>query len=305
MLRKAALLLARQSWFRKAVLGLPVVRDLAGRFVGGDNLAEGLAAVRALNDRGLKGSLNFHGMHAESAAEARAAVDQAIDALRAIQAGGLEAHVSVKLTKIGFDLDPALAEAGLGRILDCAGQVGGFVRIDMEEAAYVEATLRIFEAALERHGPDAVGIVVQSYLRHRRRDLDRLMDLGARVRLVKGGYREAREQVLREQAEIDEAFRQDIERLLGRGRAPAIATHDAGAIAWTKAVQARLGLRQDAFEFQMLHGVKPELQMGLRAEGYAVRCYVPYGGDWAIHLAGCLRRLPAGLLGLRRAPARG
>ncbi|WP_285606351.1 proline dehydrogenase family protein [Geothrix edaphica] len=300
MIRKAALLIARNSWFRKAILGLPVLRDLAGRFVGGKDLASGLATVRGLNARGLKGSLNFHGMHAESIAEAQTAIDQAIDALQAIGADRLDAHVSVKLTKIGFDLDPALAEAGLRRILDCAARTGGFVRLDMEEAVYVEDTLRMFEAMLSQYGPERVGIVIQSYLRHRRQDLDRLMALGASIRLVKGGYREARDVVLHRRVEIDTAFHEDIERLLRQGHAPAIATHDAEAVAWTKTVQKRLGLGQDAFEFQMLLGVKPDLQARLREEGYAVRCYVPYGGDWATHLVGCLRRLPMDLLGAAR-----
>lgn len=306
MIRQAALLLARSSWFRKTILGTPILRDLAGRFVGGDDLPAALATVRRLQATGIKGSLNYHGMHAETAGEAQAAVDQAIQSLQAIAAEGLEAHVSVKLTKIGFDLDPAMADAGLRRILDCAASTGGFVRLDMEEAAYLDDTLWIFEAMLERYGRDTVGIVIQSYLRHRRPDLDRLMDRGARIRLVKGGYRESPDLVFRRKAEVDAAFLEDIERLLGRGYRPAIATHDAGAVAWTRAVQERLGLGQDAFEFQMLHGVKPDLQASLRDQGYGVRCYVPYGGDWATHLVGCLRRLPQGLhLGARPGPSKG
>ena len=217
MIRQAALLLARSSWFRKAVLGTPVLRDLAGRFVGGDDLPAALATVRRLQSAGLKGSLNYHGMHAETAGEAQAAVDQAIQSLQAIAAEGLEAHVSVKLTKIGFDLDPAMADAGLRRILDCAASTGGFVRLDMEEAAYLDDTLWIFEAMLERYGRDTVGIVIQSYLRHRRPDLDRLMDRGARIRLVKGGYRESPDLVFRRKAEVDAAFLEDIERLLRQG----------------------------------------------------------------------------------------
>lgn len=296
MIRKAALLLARHGWFRKAVLGMPVLRDLAGRFVGGDDLPAALAAVRALNARGLKASLNFHGMHAASSAEAQAAVDQALEALQAIQSEGLDAHLSVKLTKIGFDVDPLLAEAGLRRILGCAARTGGFVRLDMEEAAYLDAFQRLFETMLRQYGPGTVGIVVQSYLRHREGDLDRLMSLGASIRLVKGGYREAPSLVFRRPPDIDAAFHRDIERLLRSGYAPAIATHDARAVAWTREVQQRLGLGPGAFEFQMLHGVKPDLQTRLRAEGFAVRCYVPYGGDWTTHLVGCLRRLPMGLL---------
>jgi len=278
------------------MMSTPVLRDLAGRFVGGDDLPSGLSAVRRLNATGIKGSLNFHGMHVRDRGEATSAADQAIEALRRIREEGIDSHVSVKLTKIGLDVDTALCRTELRRILDCAAETGGFVRIDMEESRYVDETLRTFEEMHDRFGGETVGLVIQSYLRHRSGDLDHLVDRGARIRLVKGGYREPWDVVFRTKAEIDAAFKRDIERLLTRGTAPAIATHDAEAIAWTKALQEQLGLGKDAFEFQMLYGVKPELQERLVADGYALRCYVPYGGDWATHVVGCLRRIPAGAL---------
>ena len=297
MIRKIALLLARQSWFRKLIMSTPVLRDLAGRFVGGDDLPAGLAAVRGLNVRGIKGSLNFHGMHVRDAEEAKRAADQAIDALRRIREETIDSHVSVKLTKIGLDVDAALCRTQLRRILDCAAETGGFVRIDMEESVYVEETLRMFEEMQDLYGGGTVGLVIQSYLRHRSEDLERLMDRGASIRLVKGGYRESRSLVFHTKAEIDAAFKRDIERLLKRGTLPAIATHDAEAIAWTRALQERLGLGKDAFEFQMLYGVRLDLQEGLVADGYTVRGYVPYGGDWVTHLLGSIRRIPADALG--------
>lgn len=284
-------------------MSTPVLRDLAGRFVGGDDLPAGLAAVRGLNDRGIRGSLNFHGMHVQNPGEAVGAADQAIDALRRIREEGIDSHVSVKLTKIGLDIDATLCRSQLRRVLDCAAETGGFVRIDMEESVYVQETLRTFEEMQDLYGGGTVGLVIQSYLRHRSSDLDRLMDRGARIRLVKGGYRESGEVVFKSKAEVDAAFKRDIERLLNRGTTPAIATHDADAIAWARIMQERLGLGKDAFEFQMLYGVKPDLQERLVADGYTVRCYVPYGGDWATHLIGCLRRLPAdALASFRRAP---
>ncbi|WP_306589640.1 proline dehydrogenase family protein [Geothrix sp. 21YS21S-4] len=303
MIRTLASVLARQAWFRKAVLGTPVLRDLAGRFVGGDDLSAGLAAVRGLNARGIRGSLNFHGMHATDPAEAIAAADEALDALHRIRAEGLDSHVSVKLTKLGLDVDPNLCLAQLRRVLDGAAETGGFVRIDMEEAVYVDQTLGIFEAMQDHYGAGTVGLVIQSYLRGRERDLDRLLERGARVRLVKGGYRESAAAAFRSAAEVDAAFRRDIERLLARGVFPAIATHDAGAVAWAQELAAQMGMEKTAFEFQMLYGVKPALQDRLVAEGYAVRCYVPYGGDWATHLVGCLRRLPASALAHARGEA--
>jgi proline dehydrogenase len=296
VIRKVASLLARQSWFRKFIMSTPVFRDLAGRFVGGDDLPAALAAVRGLNARGIKGSLNFHGMHVQDVDEAKRAADQAIEALQRIRQERLDSHVSVKLTKIGLDVDNTLCRSQLRRILDCAAETGGFVRIDMEESVYVEETLRIFEQMQDLHGGGTVGLVIQSYLRQRSADLDRLLDRGARIRLVKGGYRESRSLVFHARAEVDAAFKRDIERLLRRGISPAIATHDADAIVWTRALQEQLGLGKDAFEFQMLFGVKPELQEALVADGYTVRGYVPYGGDWATHVVGCLRRIPADAL---------
>jgi proline dehydrogenase len=287
-------------------MSTPVLRELAGRFVGGDDLPSGLAAGRALNARGIEGSLNFHGMHVRDATEAVKAADQAIEALQRIHAEALHSHVSVKLTKIGLDIDGSLCRDQLWRILDCAEAMGGFVRIDMEESVYVEDTLNRFEEALARYGSETVGLVVQSYLRHRSTDLERLIGLGASIRLVKGGYRESREVVFQSKPEVNAAFKRDIERLMTRGVSPAIATHDPDAIDWAKNLQASLGIEKQAFEFQMLYGVKPEIQESLVKEGYRVRCYIPYGGDWATHLAGCLRRLPAGALArfTRHAPER-
>ncbi len=305
MIRKTALFLARQAWLRKTILATPVLRELAGRFVGGDDLASGASAVRTLNARGIRGSLNFHGMHALEPGEAVRAGDEAIAALRLIRDQGLEANISIKLTKLGLDVDPALCLAQLHRVLEAAADTGGFAWIDAEEARYLDFTHRTFNEMADRYGTGTVGLVVQSYLRNRSGDLGLLMARGARIRLVKGGYREAEALVYRSKAEVDAAFRLDIERLLARGSSPAIATHDAEAVAWACQVQARLGLGADAFEFQMLHGVRPELQARLVAEGYRVRCYIPYGGDWATHLVGCLRRIPAGALSRLVRPAPG
>lgn len=291
MFKRVALLLARSASFRKTVMGTPFLRDLAGRYVGGEDLPAGLAVVRQLNSRGIKGSLNFYGMHTREAAEAEHAADEAIAALRRIQVDGVDSHISVKLTKIGLDVGADFCRTQLRRILDCASETGGFVRLDMEESPYLDQTLRIFEEMRVEYGDGTVGLVIQSYLRHRAADLDLLMDHGARVRLVKGGCREPRDVAFHSKAEIDAAFKRDIERLLKRGRSPAIATHDAEAIAWTRECQDRLGLGKEDVEFQMLRGVKPELQDRLVADGYTVRSYVPYGGDWPNHVVSCLRQV--------------
>jgi len=294
LLRQVAVSLARQSWLRKIAVSTPGVRGVAWRFVAGEDLAAGLAALRALNARGISGTLNFVGTHVHSRAEAAAAADAAIDALRSIHNEKLDSHLSVKLTQIGLDVDEAWCRRHLQRVLDVARDVEVFVRIDMEEARYVDVTIRIFEDIRERYGSDRVGIVIQSYLRGRSGDLDRLIAGGSRIRLVKGGYWEPADTVYHGRADIDRAFIDDIRRLLPAGRHPAIATHDPVAIEVTRRTASEAGLDRRSFEFQMLYGVRHDLQDRLVANGYLVRCYVPYGGDWFAYVLGCVRRVPGG-----------
>ena len=280
MLHRVVVGVAQHAWVRKFAMSTPIIRDLAWRFFAGEDLDAGLATVRVLNARGIKASLNFLGVHVRQADQAIAATDRTIESLRRIHAEGLDSHVSVKLTQIGLDIDEALCRAQLTRILECAAEVGNFVRIDMEESPYVESTIRLFEQARERFGEATVGIVIQSYLRARPDDLDRLIANGSRIRLVKGGYREPAEVVYRRNEEIDAAFARDIERLLRGGRYPAIATHDIRAIRLVRTLQSEIGLDKSQFEFQMLYGVRPNLQAALVRLGYTVRCYLPYGTDW-------------------------
>ncbi len=295
MLRQLCGFLARQPLLRKAVVSTPVVRDLAWRFIAGENLDAGLAAVRALNARGIRATLNHVGTHVRDEAAAVAAADAAVEALGRIHAAGVASHLSVKLTQIGLDIDASLCRVQLGRVLDCARRLGNFVRIDMEESAYTETTLCLFEEAREAYGADTVGVAIQSYLRHRHGDLVRLVAGGARIRLVKGGYWEPAAVAYRNKADIDRAFRRDAELLLARGRCPALATHDERLIDEALATAARLGRRD--FELQMLYGVRRDLQDRLARAGHAVRCYVPYGGQWYAYFLGCVRRALGDALG--------
>ena len=258
----------------------PVLRDLARRFFAGVDLAGGLRAVRALNAQGIKGTLNYVGIHCRSEIEAASAAAATIESLRRIHEEELDSHVSIKLTNLGLDLGEPLCRRHLLDVLDTARELGNFVRIDMEESPYVETTLRLFEEMRQVYGPGTVGIVVQSYLRHRRGDLDRLLAGGSRIRLVKGGYWESPDVVFRDRREIDAAFRHDLGRLLNHGRDPAIATHDAGAIACALQAATAAGLTPVHYEFQMAYGVREDLQHALVSQGYRVRCYVPYGERW-------------------------
>jgi proline dehydrogenase len=229
-------------------------------------------------------------------AEAVAAADAVIDALLRIQKEGLDSNLSVKLTQIGLDIDESLCRTQLKRILEAARRVGNFVRIDMEESKYTESTLQIFEEMRDAFGADTVGIVLQSYLRNREGDLERMIAGGSRIRLVKGGYWESAEVAYRRKADIENAFRRDLEVLVSRGRNPAIATHDPKFLSKSLELAARAGIDPAAFELQFLYGVRPDLQESLVHDGFTVRCYIPYGGNWYAYVVGCLRRIPGEIL---------
>jgi len=295
MIRKLLSSLSRQPWVRKFAMSTPILRDMAWRFVAGESQEEGLEAVRGLNAKGIKGTLNFIGTHVRSEKEARRAADTAIECLQRIQAGGLDTHLSLKLTQIGLDIDEDLCRRELRRIIESAHACGNFVRIDMEESPYVEETLRLFEEVHREH-PGSVGIVLQSYLRRNPADLERMIALGAGIRLVKGGYWESSEVAFRKKAEIDEAFLRDMECVLLRGKNLALATHDPIAIERAIEVAQGAALGQEAFEFQMLYGVGEDLVESLVRRGFRVRSYVPYGTHWYEYVLGCIRRDPGRFL---------
>lgn len=296
MMRQMLSVVVGQPQIRKAIISAPGVRALAWRFVAGENLDAGIATLRQLNARGIKGTLNYIGTHVRNESEAVAAADMAIEALRRINEEGLDSNLSLKLTQIGLDIDESFCRPQLRRILDFARGTGNFVRIDMEESEYVESTLRIFEEMREAVGPETVGIVLQSYLRHHRNDLERQIAGGSSIRLVKGGYWESPDTVFRNKSDIDAAFREDMELLMSRSRYPAIATHDARFLNYARRLAAEAALPPSAFELQLLYGVRSDLQASLAREGCTVRCYVPFGGNWYAYLLGCIRRIPEGIL---------
>ncbi|MEZ4599763.1 MAG: proline dehydrogenase family protein [Syntrophotaleaceae bacterium] len=296
MIRSILSTVAGQPWLRKAIVSTPGIRDIAWQFVAGEDLDAGVAAVKQLNANAMKGTLNFIGTHIREKAEAISAAEANIAALERMGQEGLDCNLSVKLTQIGLDIDESMCRHLLRRILDSAEKLGNFVCIDMEESPYVEKTLAIFEDMLQLYGPATVGIVLQSYLRQRRGDLRRLLDAGASIRLVKGGYWETSEIVYRRKSQVEQVFREDLELLLTRGWRPAIATHDAGFLFYSQKLSAEAGIAPDSFELQLLYGVRTDLQKRLIQEGFNVRCYVPYGGNWYAYTLGCIRRIPEGIL---------
>ncbi|HLY14033.1 MAG TPA: proline dehydrogenase family protein, partial [Candidatus Limnocylindrales bacterium] len=254
MLRRIAVALARQSWLRKLVVSTPGVRDLAWRFVAGEDLDAGIVTLRRLAGRGVGGTLNHVGTHVHDAGEARVATDDLIVAVNRIRAEGLSASVSVKLTQIGLDVDDALCRSEFRRVLDAAAAADVFVWTDMEESPYVARTLAIFDEMRTTYGRDRVGIVLQAYLRKRAGDVEAQIQAGSRIRIVKGGYWETPDVVYRVQAEIDQAFSRVVRLLLEGGYQPAIATHDPAVINLARAIVKERAIAPGSFEFQMLYG---------------------------------------------------
>ncbi len=253
---------------------------LAKRFVAGENIASAIEAVRGLNALGMTATLDFLG---EDVLEREAAVktrDAYLSMLDAIADAGVRTNVSVKLTAMGLLLGGDFALDNLCTVLERArANADPFVRIDMEGSAVVQQTLDLFEAAFARY--DNVGLVLQAYLRRTPRDVERAIELRARVRLCKGAYSEPSEIAFKEMPAIRREYLRLAEKLLTRGTYPGIATHDVRLVDAVKAFVVKHGIGSDAFEFQMLYGCRPELQKQLVAQGYRVRVYVPFGTHWA------------------------
>jgi proline dehydrogenase len=256
-----------------------VLDRLAKRFVAGRTVDAAIASVKRLNEQGMAASLDFLGEDVHDRETARATRDMYLTMLDAIRVAGVQSNVSVKLTAIGLLIDDALALESLFSILERAqANPDPFVRIDMEGSAVTERTLAIFESAYAKQ--KNVGVVLQAMLKRTPEDLERAVELGARVRLCKGAYKEPADVALHSMDDIRAQYLRLAEVLLVRGNYPGIATHDRRLIARVKDLTQRDGIARDRFEFQMLFGCRPNLQRGLVAEGYRMRIYVPFGTHW-------------------------
>ena len=273
-------------------MSTPGIRSLAWHFVAGEDLESALAVLRELDRMGVRGTINLLGTHVTESAEAVAGATEIAHSLREARDTGLEPNISVKLTRIGLDVDLELCLRELRRILDVAREVDGFVWIDMEESRYIGDTIATFHRCREEYGNERLGLAWQSYIRGANGALETELESGSRVRLVKGGYWESADVVFRATTDIDSAFYADIERALSARHDPAIATHDPVAVERAAHSANVAGLGRTGFEFQMLYGVRPDLRDRLVADGFVVRCYVPYGGNWYEYLLGCIRRSP-------------
>jgi proline dehydrogenase len=300
MLKTSLLRLSESPTAKKVITRAPISRSFAMRFVAGDTLDDALRAARALNEAGLSVSLDFLGESVKSRDEATEAADMAVRIIEAIVRDGLEANLSMKPTQLGLDIDEAFCRQNIERVLGRARELGDgageiFVRLDMESSAYTERTVALVEG-LWADGYTNVGTVLQSMLRRTHDDLERMLALGARVRLVKGAYQEPESVAYPDKADTDRAYVDQMKRLLESGTYPAIATHDEAIIDAARRFVWERGIAKDSFEFQMLYGVRRDLQTRLREEGYNVRVYVPFGDSWYPYLMRRLAERPANVI---------
>jgi proline dehydrogenase len=270
-----------------------LLRKLAARFVAGEGVATAIAAVKELNALGITATLDALGESVTDTREAGAARDTYLVTLDRIAQAGVQSHVSVKLTQMGIDIDEQLCVENMGAIVARARQHRLFVRIDMEGSAYTARTMKLFTERLHPEFGDTVGIVLQSYLRRTAQDVEDMIALGARVRLCKGAYQESAEVAFPAKRDVDANYVACMIQLLERGSYPAIATHDEKILARAKAFVRERAIPADRYEFQMLYGVRRDVQQVLRREGHRLRVYVPFGDQWYPYLMRRLAERPA------------
>ncbi len=268
--------------------------SFARRFIAGETVEEAVETSRRVQAEGLHITLDYLGESVRTAEEAGAATRAYVRLLDVIVAAGIERNISLKLTQLGASIDRATCVDNLRRILEPAGRHGFFVRIDMENSPWTQMTLDIFEILWQQEYRN-VGVALQAALHRTDRDIQRMNELGARVRLVKGAYKEPETVAYQRKADVDAAFLRLTRMLLDEGTYPAIATHDAAMIERTRAYAAERGTPKDRFEFQMLYGIRRDLQAELAAEGHAVRLYIPFGREWFPYFMRRLGERPANL----------
>ena len=292
-MRSTLLYLSNQPRVFRFVRNNKLAKKFASRFVAGETLPEALEAVKALNAKGITASLDLLGESVNNEKEARAAANDYLGILDSIRQQNLDANVSLKLTAMGLDISEELCVAIMHDVLERARKYDTFVRLDMESSAYTERTLRLFEDRLYPTYRNNVGIVLQSYLYRTLSDVERAIELKCRVRLCKGAYKEPASVAFPDKKEVDANYIKCVHELLEKGNYPGIATHDPAIINEVKRYVAEQNIDRSRFEFQMLYGVRRDLQEQLVKEGYNMRVYVPFGTQWYPYLMRRLAERPA------------
>lgn len=305
MLRSLLIYLSQANWARRLVTRFSLARRTALRFVAGEELPDALRAVATLNEAGMLATLDLLGEHTHNATAAQAATNAILHVLDEIAASKLKTGLSIKLTQIGLKLDTELCAANLEHVARHAAELGIFVRIDMEESAVVEDTLALFRRT-RTLGLTNIGVVIQSYLYRSDADTRALLAEGAPIRLVKGAYKEPASVAYPKKADVDSAFDRLSDLMLQASTThtarkqpatwpplSAIGTHDEDRLDYARQRAANLDLPMKEVEFQMLYGIRRELQEQLAAQGYPVRVYVPFGHEWYPYFMRRLAERPA------------
>lgn len=296
MMRSTLLWLSQRQSIFNFVRRNGLAKKFAARFVAGETIETAVQAAKELQAKGITVSLDLLGESVHNPAEAGQARDMYITILRAMEAAGLEVNASMKPTQMGLDIDEALCEQNVRAVLDVAREIGAFVRLDMEGSAYTQRTLDFFYQKLFAEYGGHTGVVIQAALRRSTADIEELIARQARVRLCKGAYLEAADVAYPDKQDVDAHYLRLMEALLTRGNYPGIATHDEAIIALAKKFVADQGIARDAFEFQMLFGVRRDLQEALVREGYRLRVYIPFGNQWYPYLMRRLAERPANIV---------
>lgn len=299
LLRSAFIALSRNRALRSFSEQSSLGRRLSGRFVAGMSIDDALSVCAAVNGDGMAVSVDSLGESVTSEAQACASAEAYHQLLDAIRARGLNANVSVKLTQMGMDFDPVFAESVMTEIVAHAAVIGNFVRVDMEGSNLTEPTIAMVER-LHAQSPGHVGTVLQAYLYRTEADAERLLQQGIRIRLCKGAYKEGPEVAFPEKAAVDANYLKLARRMVGSPVFCGMATHDETIINEICRYVQQQGIERSSFEFQMLYGVRRDLQRRLVREGYGVRVYIPFGPEWYPYFMRRLAERPANVLFLLR-----
>lgn len=311
MLRSFFIHLSKAGWAQRLVTNWSFSWKAASRFIAGVSAEDAIRVVRELNAKGINATLDHLGEHTSTAEEANNAADDILSILNDIDKAGVRGNVSIKLTQIGMSLDEDICSQNLVRILDLVKKNKNFLRIDMEDTPYTDITISLYHSLLDR-GFDAsqVGLVIQSYLFRSEEDTRKLLEEGTRIRLVKGAYNEPPDKAFAKKADtdanydlltkimIDAALTNESNKLSDDGRIPpivAVGSHDDKRITFAKQYAEKVSLPKEALEFQMLYGIRRDLQVKLVSEGYPVRVYVPFGAQWYPYFMRRLAERPANI----------
>lgn len=291
--RSALLYLSRQEGLKEFATRFRPFKKLTTRFVAGETIDEVVRYVKEINARGYTASFDHLNESVTNSEEVEQEVREYLNILARIEESGIDSNVSIKLTQFGLGLDPELAYQNARRVVEDAHKRGNFVRVDMEDSSVTQVTLDIFRRLREEFGVDEVGIVLQSYLKRTYADAQALLKLPARIRICKGAYNEPPEVAFEDKREVDQNYIRVMQLLLSSGIYHGIATHDPKMIDATIEFASREGIGKEKFEFQMLYGIRRDLERQLVGDGYNMRIYVPYGKHWYPYFMRRLAERPA------------